>query len=218
MSCFTHTGPFQASLLQSQTPRGPVRSEGLSRSPTYQSVLRAGELKSDEFHPVEHPPSVSRGVRGDSVKRRLTWDVQEGGLQEGLWHGVHSQPELTGRRCAGDPCSVYAESSHSLGPGFCVTPEAQCVPAPLARKWCGGCQLMCEICFLNLFDNETPPQKIITLSNYGKKHMDFPSASCLFQRIGLNLSRFRAAVQATEGSQPEGSSCLYFMDTGQGED
>lgn len=63
----------------------------------------------------------------DSVKRRLTWDVQEGGLQEGLWHGVHSQPELTGRRCAGDPCSVYAESSHSLGPGFCVTPEAQCV-------------------------------------------------------------------------------------------
>lgn len=76
---------------------------------------------------------------------------------------------------------------------------------------------MCEICFLNLFDTKTPPQKIITLNNRGKKHTDFPSASCLFRRIGFTLSRLRAAGQATEGSQSEGPSCLHSTGTGERE-
>lgn len=63
MSYFTHTGPFEVSLLQAGAPRGPVGSEGLDRSSLYQSVIRAGELKSDEFYSVKHQPSVSRGCQ-----------------------------------------------------------------------------------------------------------------------------------------------------------
>lgn len=120
--------------------------------------------------------------------------MQEGSLQEWLWHGVHSQLWLmlawwgVGAKGTSAHC---IESSHSLGLDFCVTPEAQWVPVMLARKRCGGCQLTCKICFLNLFDNKTTPQKIIILNNHGKKHMDFPSASCLFWTIGYNLSSFR---------------------------
>lgn len=76
--------------------------------------------------------------------KRKTGLGRAGGQPAGVTVARSAQPALTnagvmGRRCKEDLRSVYTESSHSVGLGFCATPEAQRVPVTLARKWCGGC-------------------------------------------------------------------------------